>query len=230
MDTATGQNVTNYDRRQTKTDRHGHRPTDDRHHSRDRRPHVQASTSTRVTLFCRRRQPPIPSVFLSVRRSTPMPRPPYLRRKVDRGRSWPVRADRDTFAAAVDDRAPTSRLRRHVHATVLVLRSRHRWFDSQRRLHCRSPFWSAYWCDAKLSVCGHLWTTGKNAPIRAYRAPTARLRDTAEDVMTDDCVPRSSQEVDRCVTRRRDPQAEGRRRRRRASSRHVRVQGDQTRR
>lgn len=66
---------------------------------------------------------------------------------------------------------------RHVHAPVLVLRSRHRWFDSQRRLFCRSPFWSVYWCDAKLSVCGHLWTTGKNAPMRAQDAPKMRPRD-----------------------------------------------------
>ena len=37
--------------------------------------------------------------------------------------------------------------------------------------------------------------------------------DTTEDVMNVVRIPRSSQEVDRCATRRRDPQAEGTRRR-----------------
>ena len=84
-------------------------------------------------------------------------------------------------------------------------------------------------CTGAMRSCQSVDICGQLARMR-LSAPTARLRDTTEDVMTDDRVPRSSQEVDRCATRRRDPQAEGRRRRRRASSRHVHVQGDPTRR
>lgn len=61
------------------------------------------------TSFCRRLQPPTQSVFVSVRRSTLMPRSPYLRRKVDRGDSWSIRGDRDVFAAVVDDCASVLR-------------------------------------------------------------------------------------------------------------------------
>jgi len=63
-----------------------------------------------------------------------------------------------------------------VHAPVLVLRSRHRWFDSQRRLYCPRLFMSLTWCDVQTSGCGRLGITGEIAPVVAYCAPKARLR------------------------------------------------------